>query len=306
MKKSLGRVWQLCKPILRFVLILWITAVVILSFVQRKLMYRPATADSLPVSEHDSVIRMFPDAVDVHFESSHGQTIGGWYLSQHIGTAGTRPVVLLFHGNAGNRAGRVAWYKLLNELGCDVLAIDYQGYGDSTGVPFQAAIEDDSVATWNYAIQELGFRPDNIFVMGISLGGAAAVYLASVQSQADAAPAGLITVSSFSSMVEVAAWLYPWFPVRAILLDRYPSADRIADVTSPFIHLHGDADRVVDQKFGRRLFEAAGNTSANGIRKQWVSLENTGHNDVLHNSRQQMFNEMSMFLRSVAATRTER
>ncbi len=142
--------------------------------------------------------------------------------------------------------------------------------------------------------------------MGISLGGAAAVHVASLQSRTGVAPAGLITVASFSSMVDVAAWWYPWIPVRAILLDRYPSAERIAGVTSPFIHLHGDADQIVDQSFGERLFHAASDNSANGVPKRWVSLSNVGHNDVLYSARQQVFEELSDFLRSVAASTAER
>ncbi len=127
MNKLPGLAWFFCKRVLRFVLILWVSIVVVLGFVQRKLMYQPATADALPVSQHTAVTRLFPDAVDVDLESSNGETVRGWYLCQDRKNTGSRPIVLLFHGNAGNRAGRTVWYELLHELGCDVLAMDYQG-----------------------------------------------------------------------------------------------------------------------------------------------------------------------------------
>ena len=306
MRNRVTSVWNLCLRVLRTVLAVWITVVVILAFIQRKLMYQPTTAESLLVANYPYVMQLFPDGADVRMSSTGSQTIRGWFLCQEMATAGSRPLVLLFHGNAGNRAGRTAWYEILAECGCDVLAIDYQGYGDSTGSPSQTAIEDDAQAAWDYAVRQLGYTPNNIFVMGISLGGAAAVHLASVQSRANAAPAGVMTVATFSSMVDVAAWWYPWIPVRAVLLDRYPSANKIADVTSPMIQLHGDSDRVVDQSFGRQLFESAPAMSATGVKKRWVSLANVGHNDLVTAAGTEVIEELTAFQRSVAAASEER
>ena len=302
----LAGVWKHSLKVLRIFLILWISVVVVLGFIQRKLIYHPVPAVSLPVMHYSLVMELFPHATDITVGSAGGQTIHGWYLCQQRETACDRPLVLLFHGNAGNRAGRTGWYELLFKAGCDVLAIDYQGYGDSTGIPSQAAIEADSLAAWDYAVQQLNCSPDNIFVMGISLGGAAAVHTASVQCRATTAPAGLITVATFSSMADVAAWSYPWLPVRAILLDRYPSTDRIIEVTCPFIQLHGDTDQIVNHSFGRRLFEAAPDVANNGIAKRWVTLANIGHNNIVGAAGPKILEELNVFLRSVAAAAEDR
>jgi len=169
-------------------------------------MYHPTTAPTLRVADNQLVIHHFPAATDIELDSNGGAKIGGWLLRIDERLENRRPLVLLFHGNAGHRGGRIAWYTLLSQIGCDVLAIDYQGYGDSEGVPTQSAIEADAAAAWDYAETELGYRPDEILVMGISLGGAAAVHVAAQQSAADSAPAGLITVATFSSMLEVALY----------------------------------------------------------------------------------------------------
>lgn len=296
-------------PLLRIVrtlFIAWLVIVVVLGLIQRRLMYFPARAEALPVSESAWLVHLFPDATDVEMHSSGGQKIRGWYLCRDRLTADSRPLVLLLHGNAGNRAGRVAWYEMLRNLGCDVLAIDYQGYGDSDGSPSQIAIESDSLAAWDYCVQELGRRPGEIVVMGISLGGAAAVHVAASQAGQEARPAGLVTVATFSSMVDVAASAYPWVPVRAVLLDRYPSQEWIARVDSPILHLHGDADQVVHQRFGRQLFDCAPEESRCGVPKRWVSLQATGHNDLLQTSGRLIRSELSEFLQSVAAATPER
>jgi len=269
-------------------------------------MYHPATAPNLSVAKHRTVLHRFPAAEDVEMESSGGTIIRGWWLRQSTDAASRRPLVLMFHGNAGHRGGRQGWYELLESAGCDILAIDYQGYGDSEGAPSQIAVESDAVAAWQLASSELGYKPRDIVVMGISLGGAAAVHVTSLQSQASHPPAGLITVATFSSMLEVAKSYYPWFPVRAVLLDHYPSAERMRHVTSPIIHLHGDADRVVKPKFGRRLFAEAPAVSSCGVPRRWVSLPGTGHNDVLLKSREIVRDELSRFVASVADVPAER
>jgi len=73
-------------------------------------------------------------------------------------------------------------------------------------------------------------------------------------------------------------------------------------VTSPFIHFHGDSDRVVREKFGKRLFAQAPKQSASGIPRRWVTLPATGHNDVLLRSGDIVREELAQFVTSVAAT----
>lgn len=288
------------KKLLRGAVIGYLVVVIVLGFFQRYLMYHPRQAETLPVAAFRDVRQLFPKARDVRLTCSDGVEIGGWLLQKNPDLPGkqqSRPLVLYFHGNAGNRANRVNWYRIFERSGADVLAIDYHGYGDSGGTMSESALEQDALAAWKLATEQLGYQATQIVIAGTSLGGAAAVYLAAEMSHRGDAPSGLIVVASFSSMVDVASSIYWWLPVGAILADRYPSADRIGRVTSRILVLHGDDDELVRIRFGKRLFDAAPANSHSGEPKRWITLSGVGHNDILSSGGHIVEQEIAKFLK---------
>jgi fermentation-respiration switch protein FrsA (DUF1100 family) len=109
---------------------------------------------------------------------------------------------------------------------------------------------------------------DRIAYFGESLGAAVAIGLAVEHS-----PAALVLRSPFTSLADVAAVHYPWLPARRLLLDRYPSIDRIASVRAPVMVVAGDRDDIVPATLSRRLYDAAAEP------KRYVQLPGAGHND---------------------------
>ncbi|MFN7334059.1 MAG: alpha/beta hydrolase, partial [bacterium] len=79
---------------------------------------------------------------------------------------------------------------------------------------------------------------------------------------------------TFSSIVDVAAWHYPMFPVRWLIRNRFLSIDRISNYSGKLLQLHGDADTIVPLKFGKKLFDACPSTS-----KTFLQVPELGHND---------------------------
>jgi len=100
---------------------------------------------------------------------------------------------------------------------------------------------------------EQGIDPSRIVLFGESLGSGIAVALASERSDLG----GIVLDSPFDSTVAVAARVYWYVPVNALLLDRYDSISRIGDISTPLLVGHGGADRVIPAEHGRRLFDAA-------------------------------------------------
>jgi len=98
--------------------------------------------------------------------------------------------------------------------------------------------------------------------------------------EAGAPPAGLILLSTFSSLVDAGKNHYPFPPMRLTHVDRYPFVDHIPQVTCSILQIHGTRDFIMPIKLGRRLFEAAPEKSSSGITKQFIELPGAGHNEV--------------------------
>jgi uncharacterized protein len=162
--------------------------------------------------------------------------------------------LLICHGNGGNisEAGRPYHYAGLRALGLSLFAFDYRGYGESEGAPSEEGLYRDADAAYRYLRDTLGVPSERIVVFGHSLGSAVAVELAG-----RVPAAGLILDGALTSVVDRAQELFPYAPVRWIAASRYPSIERVGDLTLPKLFLHARGDEVIPIAHGRRLYEAA-------------------------------------------------
>ncbi len=201
---------------------------------------------------------------DVRFQSADGTNLHGWYLPH----PDPRAVVLFCHGNAGNIEHRAGLMNALHHrVGVSAMIFDYRGYGQSDGAPTEAGVMADARAARRWLAQREGIAEDRIVLMGRSIGGAVAVDLA-----AGNGARGLVLESTFSSVPDVAAKLYPLLPVRLLMRSKFDSADKIDRYRGPLLQSHGDADRVVPYELGRRLHAAANDP------KQFVVIPGGDHN----------------------------
>ena len=58
-----------------------------------------------------------------------------------------RRLLIFFHENAGNLGLRLDYFNLMYHKGnCDILAVAYRGYSDSSGFPSEQGLKNDAIA----------------------------------------------------------------------------------------------------------------------------------------------------------------
>ncbi|ABE43759.1 alpha/beta hydrolase [Polaromonas sp. JS666] len=188
------------------------------------------------------------DYEQVWLTTEDGVRIEAWYVP----APAARGAVLLAHGNAGNISHRLDYALMFHRLGYSLLLLEYRGYGRSEGKPSEEGTYADARAAWRHLVAQRGFPPERIALVGESLGGAIVARLATAER-----PGALVLASTFVSVPELAAELYPWLPVRWLARYRYDALEALARVSSPVLIAHSRQDDIVPFRHGERLFAAA-------------------------------------------------
>ncbi|UZP68668.1 alpha/beta hydrolase [Desulfovibrio mangrovi] len=181
-----------------------------------------------------------------------GTKLHGWFVPGDP----KRPTLLFCHGNGGNISHRLESLLMFHAMGLNVFIFDYSGYGQSEGVPSEIATQADVRAAWDWLLRDKGVAPSSVVLFGRSLGGAVAAGLAGELNAEGVAPGGMILESTFTSVPDVGASIYPWLPVRLIARFRYDSVEALAKVRIPLLSVHSPDDNIIPYAFGLRLFEA--------------------------------------------------
>jgi len=221
---------------------------------------------------------------DVFFETLNGLKLNAWLI-----TAGPdSPIILWFHGNAGNIADRVENARLLYDRGLSVFLVDYRGYGKSEGQPSEKGIYKDGQAAYDYLVSTRGIAPEDLIIFGRSLGSVVAVRVA---SEVGNGCAGVILESSITNMADMARVHYPIIPGLGGLRHKFDAIGRIASISAPILFIHGDMDELVPYELGRRLYEAA------AAEKEFYTIRGAHHNDTYFVGGTEYFDRFERFVR---------
>jgi uncharacterized protein len=261
--------------LLRFGLYL-LAVYVMLRWFEHKQIYYPACGmDTAP----GQLGRPFED---VFIPVEHGERVNAWYFPAQSAAS---PVFLVCHGNAGNISHRLDLAGLLLEAGAGALLLDYRGYGRSDGKPGEENTYRDAQAGYRWLIGK-GIAGTNIIGYGESLGGGVISELALRETLG-----GLILQSTFTSMTDLGAEVFPWLPVRLISTIKYNTRAKLPKLRVPVLILHSRRDDLIAFHHAEENFAAA-------HEPKFLREISGGHNDALWSSRPAMLAAIREFLQN--------
>ncbi|OJK05295.1 hypothetical protein ASPACDRAFT_1893800 [Aspergillus aculeatus ATCC 16872] len=216
------------------------------------------------------------DYEELHLPTPDGETLHALFIRPTRKRIAQDLTVLMFHGNAGNIGHRIPIAKILQEiLGCNVLMLEYRGYGLSTGTPDEAGLKVDAQTGLDYLRQRAETKDSQIVVYGQSLGGAVAIDLVA-KNQDKGAIAGLILENTFLSIRKLIPTVFPPARYLARLCHQYWTSEEVLPKITkvPILFLSGLKDEIVPPSNMTQLFAVCKSS-----RKVWRTLPNGGHND---------------------------
>jgi hypothetical protein len=221
------------------------------------------------------------DGRNVSFRMTDGVEVGGRFHPADKDA----PVILLFHGNGEIAADYDAIAQFYNEIGISLLVVDYRGYGRSGGRPTASALLDDALEVYRLTemgLADHGYTYSKLFIMGRSLGSAAALEIA---AQAGTNINGLIIDSGFAHPLALIERLGG--PALAHLGEDPCGFDNLAKIEKaqvPTLIIHGEEDFLIPIEDGQELFRRC-----NSKEKEFLSIPGAGHNDLLFRDRRGYF-----------------
>ena len=187
---------------------------------------------------------------DIIFPATDGVRLSGWFFPAPPTAARPNLTMLICHGNGGNISHRVDFCRLLLDIGVSVLIFDYRGYGRSEGRTSEEGTYRDAQGASLAARR--GFAGGNIVAFGDSLGGGVAAELALREPLA-----GLVLKSTFTSIPDMGAELFPWLPVRRFSRINYDTRAKLPRIKCPVLMMHSRDDGLVPFHHAERNFAAA-------------------------------------------------
>ncbi|HZJ16227.1 MAG TPA: alpha/beta hydrolase [Chthoniobacteraceae bacterium] len=248
--------WRFARPLIAAYLLALVGVVTF----QNKLIYFPTRASEVNLLEGARRVELEP------WRDESGAIIG--WRSQHPQSP-TEARFLVLHGNAGYALHRWPYAAGFSEvLSCEVYILEYPGYGARAGSPSESSLLDAGEQALRL-LKKGSALP--VFVLGESIGSGVA---AGVAARAPDLVSGLIMLTPLSCLDDVAAYHFPWLPVRLLLRDHYPAIEWLKKYHGPLAVTLASDDEVIPNKFGQKLFD-----SYAGPKRLWTKpgMHNTIH-----------------------------
>jgi len=266
--------------ILAIVATAYVVASIGVGVFERSLLYVPGPRAVEPPAPE---LRL--DQRTVRFRAADSTLISAWAIPA-ASRASDAPWVLISHGNYGNigYGGRPQFYAWFRDLGVNLFAYDYRGYGESEGVPSEDGVYADAEAAYHYLTDSLSVPASRIILFGHSLGTGVTIELAK-----RVPAAGMIVEDAYTSVPDRGQEVFPLLPIKLIARSRFASIDKVGSLRMPKLFMHARNDATIPIAHGRRVFAAAAEP------KEWVELD-AGHGDAYSVERTRYYGSIGSFI----------
>ena len=175
-----------------------------------------------------------------------------------------RKALLYCHGNAEDATGSMEYLELAVGDKFTIAAVDYPGYGLSDGSPDEEGCYRVVHRLYDWLVETRGFRPEDIIVVGFSIGTGPATELAATRPVG-----GLVLQAPYLSAPRIVT------KVRILPVDPFPNLKRIGQIGCPLTVIHGTDDSIIPFSQGKALFGLAPEP------KKFIAVEGADHNDLI-------------------------
>jgi uncharacterized protein len=224
---------SLLLQILFFLLVAYLSCVLFMYLRQEAFLFFPTAASH---AEHG-----YENVVDYQLRQENG-TLRGWLVNPEL----VREKLLVYYG--GNAEDIFLNIDEFRDVNAASLFVAYRGYGPSDGYPGERELFSDGLAVLNDMVGR--YAPQQVFLIGRSLGSGVACYVAA-QKEVQ----GVILITPYDSIENVARSGFPWLPVSLLLKHRFLSISFLDRIGCPFLVIYGGRDRVVPPERTHNLID---------------------------------------------------
>ncbi|XP_054277023.1 protein ABHD13 [Macrosteles quadrilineatus] len=298
---KLSHIWQLILPVIMkcwalsgaavftFLLVYWayggFLALSLLGFaitgifyhMQDALLYHPGDTFQNRLFVHTPTLLSLPYE-NIFIRSIDGTLIHMYFIRQPEDKASHVPTIVFLHGNAGNVGHRLRNASgLYHNLHCNILMLEYRGYGLSKGSPSEQGLCMDARAAIDFLSTRSDVNHKMVVVFGRSLGGAVAIDLVA-RPEYSARIWCVVLENTFTSIPDMAYTLIHSKFIKHLPLwifkNKFMSKRKVPHVQIPVLFISGQADTLVPPAMMRELHKLCPSPH-----KQLVSVEAGTHND---------------------------
>jgi hypothetical protein len=257
-------------------LLLFYAAVCILLYLfQDRLLFFPR---STPEANRDRLRKM---AISINIG---GLKVKGWL---QLSKGPHAPFIIYYGGNAEEVSHTLFDSKRLKDA--SLLSVNYRGYGDSEGRPSTEKLIQDALYIFDYMVARQGLEPDDIVLMGRSLGSGVAVQVASRRRVG-----ALILTTPFDSLENIAQHHFPIFPIHLLLRHNLDSLALAEKIDRPVLVIMAEKDKIVPKRYSENLISHwqgpvtvvtipdAGHNRVDDSQAYWQAINDFIEKQVLH------------------------